>query len=340
MATRYYVAIHPETGSVFTRSSDNREYAFAVVVWDGLRSRWLASGWRRTKELAVALMQDASRRGERKADALIAHAVDRKTYFLAKEAEESGLAFSLPSPTPEPPEALEEAFPADPEPSRAALLFGAAPLEPQEAPEEAPKARGGHTTRESWLLAFVDASRPQFEAAGAPLPEAIRVAIGMPSAGARSNVIGECWTFAASADGAVEIFIRPSLQSDASRVADVLTHELIHAALGIEEGHGHGFRRVMKALGLSGKATATVAGPEWHTWADPILADLGPLPGAALMDSAVKGGKKKQTTRYLKVVCTDCEWQARVTAKHLEGRELRCPDAHCEGLLKKDGSDE
>ena len=52
-----------------------------------------------------------------------------------------------------------------------------------------------------------------------------------------------------------------------------------------------------------------------------------------LHDAILAGGKKAQTTRYLKVTCTCCGWQARVTAKHLEGRTLRCPDENCEGEL-------
>lgn len=45
--------------------------------------------------------------------------------------------------------------------------------------------------------------------------------------------------------------------------------------------------------------------------------------------------KLKQPSRYLKAVCDCCGWQARVTAKHLRGRDLRCPDAHCEGALEE-----
>ncbi|WP_066803312.1 SprT-like domain-containing protein [Sphingomonas asaccharolytica] len=195
------------------------------------------------------------------------------------------------------------------------------------------------TTREGWLLAFTDLARPQFEAAGAPLPDRVRVSVGFPSKGNRSKVIGECWYSEASQDHAVEVFIRPSLQSDSARVADVLTHELVHAALGKGQGHGPKFRKVAQALGLVGKMTATVAGPGWHEWADAILEKLGPLPGAQLDDQAqLEGGKKTQTTRYLKVTCDCCGWTARVTAKHLglEGgvqQTLSCPVPTCDGEL-------
>jgi len=201
------------------------------------------------------------------------------------------------------------------------------------SPELQPLPIGFLKTREEWMQAFTNAARPKFSEVGAPLPDLIRTSIGHPSKGIRSKVIGECWTNAASADGAVEIFIRPTLQDDAARLADVLTHELAHAALGNAEGHGPNFRKLVRKLGLEGKPTATVAGDGWRSWALPILEALGPLPGAKLIDLQLSGGTKTQTTRYLKVTCDCCGWQARVTAKHLEGRSLRCPDVDCEGEL-------
>ena len=184
--------------------------------------------------------------------------------------------------------------------------------------------------REQWLDAFTTEARPHFEQAGRKLPALIRCGIGFPSKGMRSRVIGECWSNEASGDGAVEIFITPSLQSDGSRVADVLTHELCHAALGSAAGHGKTFKRLATRLGLTGKMTATVAGEGWHEWADPILARLGPLPGAELA-GGLAGGKKKQTTRMLKLVCDDCAWSCRTTASMIES-DMHCPTG-CGGNL-------
>jgi hypothetical protein len=187
-------------------------------------------------------------------------------------------------------------------------------------------------TRERWLANFIEASRPAFRAAGFPLPEEVRASVGFPSKGARSNVIGECWTRERSEDGHFEIFLRPSLQSDDSRIADVLTHELVHAAVGLAARHGPKFKRCATALGLVGKMTATTAGPGWHAWADPILAQLGPLPGASLAD--MTNGQKKQGTRLLKLVCTECEFTCRTTAKHIEAHDrLCCADPECGGDL-------
>lgn len=203
-------------------------------------------------------------------------------------------------------------------------------------PSKAPKAK--ITTREQWLNEFTRACRPKFMEAGYPLPNEVRCSIGHPSKGIRSKVIGECWSSAASADGHVEIFIRPSLQSDTSRIADVLTHELIHAALGTEEGHGKTFGKVARFLGLEGKLTATTAGEQWHLWADPILAKLGPLPGAALAAGAeLAGGKKKQTTRMIKLSCDQCEFTCRTSAKHIHDVMI-CPTG-CGGNLSTDQGD-
>jgi hypothetical protein len=188
-------------------------------------------------------------------------------------------------------------------------------------------------TREQWLNRFTDLARPQFEAAGHPLPAEVRCSIGFPSSGVRSKVIGECWSSASSADGHAEIFLRPSLQSDTSRIADVLTHELAHAALGNEEGHGKVFGKLVRKLGLVGKLTATTAGPEWHVWADKIIAKLGPLPGASLTGGDIlTGGKKKQTTRMLKLVCFGCDFTCRTSAAHIHP-DMTCPVQGCGSSL-------
>ena len=187
-------------------------------------------------------------------------------------------------------------------------------------------------TREQWLAAFTDAARPIFADAGAPLPALVRCGIGFPSKGARSRVIGECWDASASTDSAVEIFIRPSLQSDSARIADVLTHELCHAALGAVAGHGPAFKRLAVKLGLEGKMTATIAGDAWRAWALPILAKLGDLPGSELLGS-LAGGKKKQTTRMIKLECDSCGWSCR-TARGNISDDLSCP-TNCGGDLRE-----
>ena len=168
------------------------------------------------------------------------------------------------------------------------------------------------STREEYLAAFVAAARPVFAAAGFPIPAAVRVGVGWTSKGSKAKAIGECWSVACSDDGTWEIILSPAL-ADGPRVADVLTHELIHAAVGLECGHKGAFLKAKHALGLDGKATATVAGPVWHDLFDAAVAALGDYPHARL-DGAQSSGPKKQGTRMLKAEC-GCGYAVRLTRK-------------------------
>jgi hypothetical protein len=173
-------------------------------------------------------------------------------------------------------------------------------------------------TREEWLNAFAAEARPLFKKLDAPLPKVVRMSVGFPSKGKRSNVIGECWADISTEDGVCEIFLRPSLQADTRRIAGVLVHELVHAALGHEEGHGRNFRRVATGLGLEGKMTATTEGEKFYAWADPIIKQLGKFPGAQFLEVDIIGGKKKQTTRMLKVACDACDWSFRTSQQNID----------------------
>lgn len=172
-----------------------------------------------------------------------------------------------------------------------------------------------YTTREEWLHAFTEAAAPRFAELGSPLPP-VRISVGFPSKGQRSNVIGECWRPEAATDGVPEIFLRPSLQADPRRIAGVLVHELCHAAGHYD--HGSGFRKLATGLGLEGKMTATTEGERFYEWADPIIETIGLFPGAELKNSALAGGKKKQGTRMVKVCCDSCDWSFRTSQKNID----------------------
>lgn len=188
-------------------------------------------------------------------------------------------------------------------------------------------------TREEWLNAFINAARPRFRDAGAPLPKKIRASIGFSSKGKRAKTIGECWSDTCSKDGAFEIFIVPQIEAPL-RIADILTHELIHAAHP-GDGHGRKFGRTARALGLQGKLTATVGGPEWEAWAIPLVRSIGKYPGAAL-STGVSTAPKKQTTRMVKCECTDCGFLFRTTRTWIESAEqLNCPS--CSGDVQVGG---
>lgn len=161
-------------------------------------------------------------------------------------------------------------------------------------------------TREDWLADMVTELRPLFlTKTKMHLPEKIRVSCGWPSRsamGGSKRRIGECWTPEASSDKTTEIFVSPIL-AKGPEVADVLAHELVHAAVGVEAGHGPVFRKVAVALGLEGKMTSTKAGDELRKWLDEACAKIGEYPHATLDMSQ----RKKDTTRLIKVVCPNSE---------------------------------
>ena len=198
-------------------------------------------------------------------------------------------------------------------------------------------AQGHHVmtyaTREEYLEAFIANARPHFEAANAPLPSNVRVAVGFTSRGSKGTRIGEVWSSEASEDGMFEIFVSPKL-ADAAAVCAVLTHELVHCAVGLDRGHGPHLKRVATSLGLGGKMTATQATQVWYSWALPIISRLGDMPYGALATDGISSASPKQATALLKVECPVCGWLARVTRKHIAPHGfLTCPVPSCDGEL-------
>jgi hypothetical protein len=172
--------------------------------------------------------------------------------------------------------------------------------------------------REDWLTAMVDALRPAFDAAGKPIPARVHVSVGFPSRSALSphkQRVGECWHPGNSADGASQIFISP-IVGDGLTAADILTHELCHAALPAGTAHNKTFAKLAKAMGLEGKPTATHAGAELKARLNGFIAAIGPYPQPAL--TAGESKKKKQGTRMLKVACEVCGYTARTTQSWLD----------------------
>jgi hypothetical protein len=184
-----------------------------------------------------------------------------------------------------------------------------------------------YQTREQWLQAATTALRELFSARSYTVP-AIRVSCGWPSKSAlsaKSRRIGECWSPEASSDGTGEVFISPYLSDAASEcgVLATLVHGLVHAAVGVEEGHKGPFKKCAKALGLEGKMTATHAGEELVESLKAIAEELGEYPHATL--DLAKSPRKKPSTRMIKCVCGVCGFTVRTTRKWLD--EVGVP--HC-----------
>lgn len=188
-------------------------------------------------------------------------------------------------------------------------------------------------TREQWLREAVEELRPYFkEKANLEYPEKIRVSCGWPSRGGTSRskrVLGQCWKAEAAFDGVTQIFISPYLR-EATRVLDVLIHELIHAALP-DAKHGPEFRQHAKLLQLCGKPTATQALPELVPFLEKLAEKLGDYDNSQL-DLLAEGsdGPKKQKGRMLKAYCPANEdhkedYIVRLTQKQVEIGLPVCP---------------
>lgn len=196
-------------------------------------------------------------------------------------------------------------------------------------------SKSKHTTREDYLLAAVKLSIPIFKSAGVEIPP-VRVSTGWPSSRGTSSkrkAIGECWDKKAASDKVSQIFISPWMEgpvhlekNDSMGVLPTLEHELVHAVLGTEAGHGAKFRKLALAIGLEGKMTSTHAGAELTAKLAEMSKELGDYPHSKLNPS--KSGKKKQGTRMVKCECAECGYILRTSKKWIEVAIPSCPSGH------------
>jgi hypothetical protein len=180
--------------------------------------------------------------------------------------------------------------------------------------------------RETWLNLITNKHiRPFFQSKGYTIPSKVRMSCAFTSSGSKGKSIGECWNNANSQDETFEIFITPKI-ADSSRVVDILIHELCHATVGLKAGHKKPFADCAKAVGLTGKMTATTA----TDWLKAIIADwvsdMGEYPHAELTEN----NRKKQTTRMIKCVCGECGYTVRLARKWLEVATPDCPNGNCD----------
>jgi hypothetical protein len=152
-----------------------------------------------------------------------------------------------------------------------------------------------------------------------------RVSCGLPSRGAFASKkrIGECWHETCTTDEINEIYISPVL-SDPLQVFATLMHELCHVVAGLEAKHGKGFARVARAIGLTGKMSATVLDEETTAWALRKIEALGDYPHGSLTGRD-DPTKKKQTTRMHKALCPECDYTFRIAKAHAEKGLPLCP---------------
>lgn len=179
--------------------------------------------------------------------------------------------------------------------------------------------------REIWLAKATDALRSVFAAGGYDIPAKVRVSCSWPSRGGTGKakrVTGQCWSPDASADKFTEIFISPTMD-EREAVLCVLVHELIHAAVGLKEGHRGAFKQAHAFLGLAGKCTMSEPGEDWLQRYSGIFQACGDYPHSKL--DPTQSGVAKQTTRQVKLLCAKCDYIVRASRKCIDKGLPTCP---------------
>ena len=155
-------------------------------------------------------------------------------------------------------------------------------------------------TREQWLNRGVKELRKRvFKAHMGEFewPD-IAISVGFPKgARGKSKAIGQCWSKRSSTDGKVHIFVSPVLD-DPVRVLDTVAHELVHAVVGNECGHRGAFKDMATAIGLTGKMTATVAGPELEEKLNSVVHEIGKYPHGRLNLRTLEVRRVVRSRRY------------------------------------------
>ena len=171
-------------------------------------------------------------------------------------------------------------------------------------------------TREEYLQKAKDELNERvFKQAGYEIPEVkISCSWALGTADKNKKTLGQCVPRSWSKANINEIMIVPTVDNS-EQVIDTLAHELVHAVDDNKSGHGAGFRKICLAVGLNGSSQMryACAGDELKQTISEIVKDIGLYPHSELNISQ----RKKQTTRMLKVSCTECNFSYRTSRKNI-----------------------
>lgn len=160
--------------------------------------------------------------------------------------------------------------------------------------------------REHWLTIAADLINERITApaglgassTGDPLIGAIRLSVGPPSL-ARGRGRGKTFEPSMSADGTTEIFISSFLQEPVEVLTN-LTHEMVHASVGLKHGHNEIFGAAAAKVGFINDVKVPEASSHLSGELALIAQELGPYPHAKLSEAVPVN---VQTTRLLKCIC-------------------------------------
>ena len=171
-------------------------------------------------------------------------------------------------------------------------------------------------TREEYLQKAKDELNNRvFKQAGYEIPELkISCSWALGTADKNKKTLGQCVPRSWSKANINEIMIMPTVD-DSEKVIDILAHELVHAVDDNKSGHGAGFRKICLAVGLNGSSQMryACAGDELKQTITEIVKDIGLYPHSELQIHK----RKRQSTRMLKVSCTECNFSYRTSRKNI-----------------------
>lgn len=185
--------------------------------------------------------------------------------------------------------------------------------------------------REAWLTYMTEQYiRPMFTAKGYTIPEGIKYSCSFSTKGAfkrkgqKRFVAGQCISNrdAQGNHRNFEIVVVPN-ESNSIEVLDTLIHELCHASVGLNEGHGLVFATCAYAVGLEGKPTSTNASEALKVLLAQWVSEAGEYPHESLQVNM-----RKQSTRLHKCDCHACGYTMRISSKWLKLATPRCPLGH------------
>ena len=129
------------------------------------------------------------------------------------------------------------------------------------------------------------------------------------------KTLGQCSNRASSEANINEVRIVPTVDDSFSAI-DTLAHEMAHAVDDCKSGHGAGFKKICLAVGLDGNTQMRYAdaGEKLGKTIKNIIATIGEYPHAKMHISDMK----KQTTRNIKVECSECGFGWRASRSMIE----------------------
>lgn len=128
-------------------------------------------------------------------------------------------------------------------------------------------------TREEYLQSVVDLFRRDLRRVGITVPR-VHISVGMTGQG---RTIGLTYARVHSPDNLNQIFISPELY-ETNLVIGVVGHEVCHAILNCEGGHGKKFTLLARQLGMTKPYTVITPGPIMQEKCEVIKSRLGKYP--------------------------------------------------------------